>query len=96
MAELLGRIERLPSAPSGQHQSLDQLQANGGQEGEGVTFLFVSFQAGSGVPADVARIQDINRVINSNSDMSRIIQSYAYENRRLVFVAPSHVILDKC
>jgi mannose-binding lectin 1 len=34
-------------------------------------------QAGSGVPADVARIQDINRVINANTDMTRTIQSFA-------------------
>ncbi|CAF3443044.1 unnamed protein product [Rotaria sp. Silwood1] len=34
-------------------------------------------QGGSGVPADVARIQDVNRVINSNTDMTRTIQSYA-------------------
>jgi mannose-binding lectin 1 len=32
---------------------------------------------GQGVPNDVARIQDINRVINSNTDMTRTIQSFA-------------------
>ena len=32
---------------------------------------------GSSVPADVARIQDINRVINANTDMTRTIQSFA-------------------
>ncbi|CAF1190574.1 unnamed protein product, partial [Rotaria sordida] len=37
----------------------------------------ITGQGGSSVPADVARIQDINRVINSNTDMTRTIQSYA-------------------
>jgi len=31
----------------------------------------------SGVPSDVARVQDVNRVINSNTEMTRLIQSYA-------------------
>ncbi|UJR23784.1 hypothetical protein I4U23_026761 [Adineta vaga] len=34
-------------------------------------------QGGSAVPVDVARIQDINRVINSNTDMTRTIKSFA-------------------
>ncbi|CAF3575516.1 unnamed protein product [Adineta steineri] len=34
-------------------------------------------QGASAIPADVARIQDINRVINSNTDMTRTIQSFA-------------------
>lgn len=29
------------------------------------------------VPADVARVQDVNRVINSNTEITRTIQSYA-------------------
>ncbi|CAF1118935.1 unnamed protein product [Rotaria sp. Silwood1] len=32
---------------------------------------------GTNIPADVARIQDINRVINANTDMTRTIQSFA-------------------
>ncbi|CAF3895516.1 unnamed protein product, partial [Rotaria magnacalcarata] len=31
----------------------------------------------TGIPTDVARIQDINRVINANNDMSRTVQSFA-------------------
>ncbi|CAF1060230.1 unnamed protein product [Rotaria sordida] len=31
---------------------------------------------GSNVPADVARVQDINRVINANTDMTRTVQSF--------------------
>ncbi|CAF1617873.1 unnamed protein product, partial [Adineta ricciae] len=34
-------------------------------------------QGASAIPTDIARIQDINRVINSNSDMTRTIQSFA-------------------
>ncbi|CAF1354829.1 unnamed protein product [Adineta steineri] len=63
MAELLGRIERL-SITGGAPQQIGE-QAQGGT---GVV---------SGVPADVARIQDINRVINANTDMTRTIQSFA-------------------
>lgn len=35
-----------------------------------------------GVPQDVARIQDINRVISSNTDMTRTIQSFSYVFRK--------------
>ncbi|CAF4517042.1 unnamed protein product, partial [Rotaria magnacalcarata] len=31
---------------------------------------------GSNIPDDVARVQDINRVINANTDMTRTIQSF--------------------
>lgn len=34
-------------------------------------------QVAGAVPSDVARIQDVNRVINSNTEMTRLIQSYA-------------------
>lgn len=62
MAELLGRVERLGSISGGQQQV-------SGQGGAG--------DVATGVPSDVARVQDINRVINANSDMTRTIQSFA-------------------
>ncbi|UJR25079.1 hypothetical protein I4U23_006439 [Adineta vaga] len=63
MAELLGRIERLSTAGSGQQQIAGQAQGGAG--------------IASGVPSDVARIQDINRVISANTDMTRTIQSFS-------------------
>jgi hypothetical protein len=74
MAELLGRVERLALNTGGQPQLPGQAQVK-------LKSIFHSrnlcFNI-QGVPNDVARIQDINRVINSNTDMTRTIQSFAY------------------
>jgi len=61
MVEILGRVERLSSIGVGQQQISGQPQAGGANN----------------VPADVARVQDINRVINANTDMTRTVQSFA-------------------
>jgi mannose-binding lectin 1 len=63
IAEILGRVDRLAINGVGQQQITGQPQGTAG--------------VASGVPADVARIQDINRVINANTDMTRTIQSFA-------------------
>lgn len=76
IAELLGRVERLSLTGGGQQQIAGQVQ---------VKFLIYEYfdvnsfcQGGAtGVPTDVARIQDINRVISANTDMTRTIQSFA-------------------
>ncbi|CAF1593851.1 unnamed protein product, partial [Adineta ricciae] len=63
MVELLGRIERLSTMGGGQQQIAGQAQGAAG--------------IATGVPSDVARIQDINRVISANSDMTRTIQGFS-------------------
>lgn len=79
MAELLGRVEHLATTATGQQQIAGQAQVLPSS-----SLVFppprldpLDLQAGSAVPVDVARIQDINRVINSNTDMTRTIQSFA-------------------
>ena len=72
MAELLGRVERMALSNTG--------QANVGQRARSSRTAFAdlsSLQVAGAVPTDVARVQDINRVINSNAEMTRLIQSYA-------------------
>ncbi|CAF2899800.1 unnamed protein product [Rotaria sp. Silwood2] len=50
---------------------IERLSSTGGGQAQDVPSI------GSNVPADVARIQDINRVINANTDMTRTIQSFS-------------------
>jgi hypothetical protein len=83
MAELLGRIEQLALLGGGHQQITGQAQVNffliKFSRSFALFFLLLKGTNGiaSNVPADVARIQDINRVINANTDMTRTIQSFA-------------------
>jgi hypothetical protein len=84
MAELLGRIEQLALLGGGHQQITGQAQVNFFLikfSRNFALFFFLLLKGANGiasnVPADVARIQDINRVINANTDMTRTIQSFA-------------------
>lgn len=75
MAELLGRVERLATNTPSQQQINGQPQVIIKKRCVILGNQFLKIQA---IPSDIARIQDINRVINSNTDMTRTIQSFAY------------------
>lgn len=79
MAELLGRVERLGSTGGQQQQISGQAQVNstGWENLSKGLFFEGAGTVASSVPGDVARIEDINRVINANTEMTRTIQSFA-------------------